>query len=278
MAVDVSHTSDSDVPEYQSMLGAYHSAFEVELKGMIADLPVKGGDRGVELACGDGTFARWLAQRVGSKGEVVAVDLLPSYLEMASKKTAGVDWVRFVAAEIDRLPFEDPRFDLAWCAQSLYSLPDPAKAIGILAGLVRPGGVVAVLENDSLHHLMLPWPVELELEIQKAEFEALKKEHPDPEHFYVGRNLTSLFQGAGLVEVHSRSYSSDRQAPLGKPERAFLRAYLDDLAERVGPGLPRKHLDEFRALVDPSSPESFLKRTDLALTCLDLVVTGRRPA
>ena len=38
--------------------------------------------------------------------------------------------------------------------------------------MTRPHGVVAVLESDALHHLLLPWPIELEVAVQQALEEA----------------------------------------------------------------------------------------------------------
>ena len=78
------------------------------------------------------------------------------------------DRVRFVQGDFRRLPSDDDRFDLVWCAQSLYSLPDPLEALQKMRQKTKPGGFVAVIENDEFHHVLLPWPIEIELALCQA--------------------------------------------------------------------------------------------------------------
>ena len=73
----------------------------------------------------------------------------------------------FARADLRHLPIPDDSFDLVWCAQSLYSLPDPVDALRRMARAARPGGIVAVFENDEFHHVLLPWPVEVELALAR---------------------------------------------------------------------------------------------------------------
>jgi SAM-dependent methyltransferase len=82
---------------------------------------------------------------------------------------------------IDRLPFTDGSFDAVWCAQSPFSLREPVDAVTRMARAVKPGGLVAVLEDDTLHQVLLPWPVDVELAVRKAEWESFREEadHPD---------------------------------------------------------------------------------------------------
>ena len=266
------------LPDYEPMLAAYHRAFAPELRTMIAGLPIREGDKMVEMACGDGAYSPWLARRVGPTGVVLAVDVSLAYLKVAraeSSRTAFASRVAHVAAPIERLPLARGAFDFAWCAQSLYSLPDQDAALRTMADLVRPGGTVAVLENDSLHQIVLPWPVEVELAVRAAELEAFGEEGESPRKFYVGRRLVELFHDAGLVEVCARSFAATRQAPLGAAERAFLVGYLDDLRQRVADRLDPSTRGRFLQLVDPKA--GMVTHPDLTLTILDHVVTGVRP-
>ena len=143
-----------------------------------------------------------------------------------------------------------------------------------MADLVRPGGTVAVLENDSLHQIVLPWPVEVELAVRAAELEAFAEESKSPRKHYVGRRLVELFHEAGLTEVHARSFAATRQAPLGAAEREFLVAYLDGLRHRVADRLDPSTRGHFLQLVDPEA--GIVSHPDLTLTILNHVVTGIR--
>lgn len=263
------------VPGYQEGLGAYHRAFAAELRTMVADLEPEPGARVLDLACGDGVYSAWLAEAVGSGGRVVAVDIDPAYLELAAAtaRAAGVaDRVELVEAPVERLPFEPGSFDLAWCAQSFRSLPDPVAALRVMKRLVRPGGTVAVLENDALHHLLLPWPVGLELAVRVAERVELAEEEDDPDAPYVGRRLTQAFRAAGLEDASIRTYALNRQAPLGEAERSFLLYEFAELRGRVADRLARPLLDRFDRLLGPDSPVALIDRPDFAMTIVDHVV------
>ena len=164
------------LPSYEPMLAAYHRALAVELRRMVAVLPIDLGQSVLDMACGDGVYSPWLAERVGSGGRVMAVDRRSEYLELARTHSASSPFsaiIEFLAASIESLPLDDRSFDFCWCAQSLYSLPDPVQALRHMLRVTKPGGVVAVLEGDSLHHILLPWPVELELSVRAAELESL---------------------------------------------------------------------------------------------------------
>ncbi len=85
------------------------------------------------------------------------------------------------------MPFAPASFDVVWCAQSLFSLPEPLAAVTRMAELAKPGGLVAVLEDDTLHQVLLPWPIDVELAVRTAEWAALVDQSAHPRKFYVGR-------------------------------------------------------------------------------------------
>jgi ubiquinone/menaquinone biosynthesis C-methylase UbiE len=266
----------SKLPGYQPMLAAYHRAFAVELRGIVHALPIREGQSVLDMACGDGAYEPWLAECAGPEGRVVAVDRSPDYLDVAREANPGGS-VEFVCAPIEALPFPDGTFDLCWCAQSLYSLPDPLEALRHMLRVTKPGGFVAVLEADSLHHVILPWPVEVELAVRAAELRALAEESERPRKFYVGRDLRSVFRRAGLIDFAFRTFAHDRSAPLGSDERLYLAEQLRRLSERVAGHLEGEVRRKFEVLADPASGASLLDDLDLTATFIDRLAWGRKP-
>ena len=125
------------------MMADYHRAFAPELKAIIESLPIRRGERVLDFACGDGSYSRWLARHVGPAGKVLALDISPAFLDVARqsalRSTMGRR-IEFLQADIHRLPVAANSLDLVWCAQSLYSLPDPIDALlQRMAKAVRPG-------------------------------------------------------------------------------------------------------------------------------------------
>ena len=273
--------ADETLPDYEPMLESYHRAFATELEEMVNTLPIAEGNLVLEMACGDGAYTPWLAGRVGRAGGVIGLDISTDYLELAQSRSDGnreAGPPRFVAGSIDRLPFADGTFDALWCAQSLFSLPEPVEAVSRMARVVKPGGWVAILEDDKVHQIMLPWPVEVELAVRSAEWEAFRAEQEHPRKFYVGRRLVKVFREAGLTDLRVESFASSRVAPLDPVVRKFLEAYLRDLVDRVQDRLEPSILEEFRRLVRQDSPGSLLNDPDFHLTLVDHVILGKVPA
>lgn len=266
------------IPAYAPMLAAYHRAHAAELRSIIATLPLAPSDILLDAACGDGAHSRWLSERLAG-GRVFGVDICEGYLQVARQLVAdgpgAAASVGFCAGAVERLPFADNSVDLAWCAHSLYSLPDPIAALGELRRVVRPGGHVAVLEQDTLHRFMLPWPAELELRIQQAQLEALRRQPNGPAKYFAGRRLGKLLADAALSTCSVRSFCCLRAAPLDPDERYYLDALLAELREKAGPYLPKRDRAAFEALVDPASDQYLPQRADFHVTYLDVLAMAR---
>lgn len=241
MSVD---RAPASLPSYAPLLEAFHRAHAPELEDVIAKSPIAPNMRVIDLCCGDGAHALWLARCVGKGGTVVGLDIDERFLQVAAARARAARpeaSVVFMQGDAHALPFEARSFDAAWCAHSLYELDDP---VGVLRGMrdvVRPGGAVCVLENDRLHHALLPWPADLEIAVQRAYRQAIRaRRGPDAERFYVARHLPRLFREAGLEGARVETVVTARHAPLGPEERAYLDLLLDELGRRawryLGPG------------------------------------------
>jgi len=266
---------EAELPAYAPMLAAFHSAHAADLRAVVADLPLRPSDRVLDLACGDGVYAVWLAERLSPQGEVVAVDLSPAYLELARRTAAASPVggrISLQLADAYDLPFDDDSFDLAWCAQSMFSLPDPLGALRELRRVTRPGGVVAVLENDLLHQMMLPWPPDVELAVRQAQLASLEAANPD--QLAVGRDLRMLFSEAGLADCRLTPYSRARHAPLAPDDEFYLCCQLSDVRLRARPYLSPTMLTAFDALTDASSEAFMLRQPEFVVTYMDLLALG----
>lgn len=102
---------------------------------------LRAGGRFLDAGCGPGATGGWLARH----GRVAAVDVEPLALSLYREQRPAA---ALAAAEVARLPFADASFDAALCVTVLYhaKVADPAAAVRELARVVRPGGVVCLLE------------------------------------------------------------------------------------------------------------------------------------
>jgi SAM-dependent methyltransferase len=263
------------VPPYADALAALHRAFAAELRAAVGALPLRRDACVLDCPCGDGFYSACLAERLGPGGAVVAADANGGYLARA-RAAAGAG-VTFVLADAYRLPFAPGSFDLAWCAQSMVSL-DPDAALRELRRVVRPGGQVAVLENDDFHHVLLPWPVELELAVQRAFVLSCRRRFGNAWALYRGRRLARTLRAADLVPCRRTTHAVDRQAPLPPNERDFFAQFFAYLRELALPHLGREEARLFEALTDPCSPRYFLDQPDFEAAYLFTVAVGRKPS
>lgn len=277
---EVGRGLDSDtLPAYAPMLAAYHRAHACELQAIISMLPINPGDRVMDIACGDGTYVCWLAERVGSSGAVIGVDISPAYLKLAEQRAAASPHapnITFRIGAVERLPFDDNTFDLVWCAHSFYSLPDPIVALDELRRVVRPGGTIAVLENDTLHRVVIPWPPELELAVRRAQLMALDAASRHIGKFFIGRQLCTVFDAAGLRSCTITPLATVRHAPLSADEHTYLTWYFQDLGTRARPYLEPTTRDWFDMLFNPESELCLLTRPDFYAMYIDMLACGSK--
>jgi demethylmenaquinone methyltransferase/2-methoxy-6-polyprenyl-1,4-benzoquinol methylase len=104
------------------------------------------GDRAIDVACGTGKLASALAERVGSLGRVVGVDLAPSMVAHARRRQPGLPQLEFQVGNALALAFEAGTFDAATIAFGLRNLAGFEAGFRELARVVRPGGRVVCLE------------------------------------------------------------------------------------------------------------------------------------
>ncbi|MBN2224469.1 MAG: class I SAM-dependent methyltransferase [Deltaproteobacteria bacterium] len=106
-------------------------------------IPVKPGQRILDLGCGTGLFCLALADRLGGGGEIHGVDLSKKQLDRARIKLAekGVPFVLH-RCSMDKLPFEAASFDMVVSSLAIHAV-DPTlrrTAIKEATRVLKPGG------------------------------------------------------------------------------------------------------------------------------------------
>jgi ubiquinone/menaquinone biosynthesis C-methylase UbiE len=268
------------LPSYADQLDAFHMAFEAELRALVQSIPLSPAMQVLDVGCGDGFYMRLLAERLMKPGAVTGLDLSSAFLDLARRRldeAAPKCDVDFWEAPLTAIYDRREQFDLVWCAQSLYSLPDPLDSVRRMAEAVRPGGFVVILENDTLHQLLLPWPTPVELALRNAEYRALAAETRKAEKYYVGRRLPLLLAEAGLEPLGVRTQASDRMAPLDPALEEFVRGYLADLHERTTPIVDDVVASQLAEYVLPDGPHYLLNQPHFALCWMNVLAWGRKP-
>ena len=97
--------------------------------------------RVLDLASGTGEPGISLAQRVGPRGSVTAVDQSAELLEIAAERARDRNLLNFITQQADahHLPFADGSFDLATCRFGVMFFSDANRALGELRRVLKPG-------------------------------------------------------------------------------------------------------------------------------------------
>jgi ubiquinone/menaquinone biosynthesis C-methylase UbiE len=264
----MSATSESD-----RVLQAFQQAFRPELEAAIRSYDLPDEARVLDSPCGDGFYASLFARHMRS-GTLVAADLSAKCLANAQNAVQAVSAklaVELHQADAYGLPFADDSFDFVWCAQSFITLDDPVKALRELARVVRSGGQVAVLETDEYHHVLLPWPVGLELVVQRAVRDECQYRYGDAAKFAQTRDLRSEFREAGLRPTVKRTVAADRSAPFDPATREFLTRHLNYLQEFARMELTPREMANLEKATDANDPNSLINRPDSEMTCISTI-------
>ena len=122
--------------------------------GLMADCGLRPGMRVLDPGCGTGEVSLLLAEAVGPAGAVTGVDRGPEALEKARDRAAlrDADHVTFLEDDIATMTADEP-FDAVVGRMVLMHQPDPAGVLAHLAGLARPGALVAFAEIVVLPEL-----------------------------------------------------------------------------------------------------------------------------
>ncbi|MGD0833300.1 MAG: methyltransferase domain-containing protein [Candidatus Dormibacteria bacterium] len=107
------------------------------------------GSSVLEAGCGVGAQTVTLARR-SPGARFTSVDISAESLAEAARRVedAGLRNVEFREVDIFAPPFAPASFDHVFVCFLLEHLPDPVAALGILRGLLRPGGGITVIEGD----------------------------------------------------------------------------------------------------------------------------------
>lgn len=212
-----------------------HQASQVgELTAQVlAAAGLRPGMRVLDVGSGAGDVAFLAARFVGPEGEVIGVDQSPDAVALANQRAsaAGLDRVSFRVGDAATIALDAP-VDAVIGRLVLMYFPDPATVVRHLAGLLRPGGIVAFQEFDLAAAHSEP-PCELfDLTIERL-CRAFKRVGVD---YQVGLKLARIFRDAGLPAptMTLRSRVEHGAASTAYRELAGITRTVLPLIERTG--------------------------------------------
>jgi SAM-dependent methyltransferase len=130
------------------------TSYDPVTRQRLADVGVGPGWRCLEIGAGGGSVARWLAERVGPTGSVLATDINP---RLIGAMPSNVD-VRVHDIVADDLPPDE--FDLVHARLVLLHVPQRRRALERILHTLKPGGLLVLDEFDCTYIPVLAAPDE----------------------------------------------------------------------------------------------------------------------
>jgi SAM-dependent methyltransferase len=107
---------------------------------MLLALDLGLGDRVLELGCGTGALAALLADQVGPTGHVLASDVAPGMVEVASAALAGRSNVVVEELDAAKTDLDGSSFDAVVFRMGLMFVEEPTLAVQEARRVLKPGG------------------------------------------------------------------------------------------------------------------------------------------
>jgi SAM-dependent methyltransferase len=169
-------------------------------------LQLKPGMQVLDVGCGIGVDLPALADRVGTGGLVIGLDHDSNLLRTAREANTGRSNVRLVVAEAQELPFPNRSFDGVRADRVLQYIPELAQVLAEMVRVLRPGGILTLIEPDWRTIALFPASPAGGDDDQtwSAVVQLCQRRLP---HALIGRQLAALLhqQGEGVWdEVHAQ--------------------------------------------------------------------------
>ena len=215
---------------------AIRAWLRVATQAMLDMAGIAPGSRVLDVAAGAGDQTLDIAERVGSRGFVLATDLSPAILALAKGNAlrAGYGNVATRVADGESLETDEASFDAAVCRLGLMLFPDPLKGLKELHRALKPGGGVCTMvfsrpeANPCITILMST---------------ALKHAGLPPRDPYQPGGLLSLgkpgliddlFRSAGFKDVATTKMDAPFKLPSAQHYLTFIRTAASPIQQILG--------------------------------------------
>jgi SAM-dependent methyltransferase len=239
---------DNAAPQAGERFAGLAALYDGVTRRHLDQFGIGAGWRCLEVGAGGGSVARFMSERVGFAGHVVATDINTDWMSVSMP--ANVELLRH---DIGVDPLPECAFDIVHARAVLTFVPERRSALLRMIAALKPGGWLLVEElvapiAEASDPAGEP-DIEVVRKVRRAIAELIRRHGGDP---LFARELPRLVSAAGLCEVGAEGFFVPiRTAPVV----SLTRANIDQLGDAiVGPGLvTATELDQYRAILERTS-------------------------
>jgi SAM-dependent methyltransferase len=197
-------------------LGSLTRLYDRTTVQLAEQLGLTAGWRCADVGAGTGSVAQLLAESVGARGHVLAVDTDTRFLEPLADATLSVR-----SQDITAQPLPAGQFDLVHARLLLEHLPLRDDVLRTLAEALAPGGWLLIEDFDWITATVVDPPASVHERVATACRTVLEAHGYDPAF---GRRLPRALRAAGLIDVGTFAASAqvDADSLHGVPQWELL--------------------------------------------------------
>jgi 2-polyprenyl-3-methyl-5-hydroxy-6-metoxy-1,4-benzoquinol methylase len=208
---------------------------ETATRDILVRAGIQAGMRVLDFGCGIGDVALLAASLVGPGGTVIGIDIDPRAIH-CSRNRAGSLPVRFEITGLDRVAETESLampFDAVVSRCVLCHQPDPVVTVRKLASLLRPGGLLALMEPEIDYGISPSADLPETKRCMRLIRETVRKAGIPTT---LGTQLPRIFHESGLSWPDTSAHIVMGSGPdfLGYDHIAHTVGFLLPLAERFG--------------------------------------------
>lgn len=176
---------------------------------------IKQGSRVLDVAAGAGEQTLAVANRIGSKGQVLATDISPEILQFASAsaKLAGLNNVQTQVIDGENLAeLTAEPFDAVISRVGLIYFPDQQKALAGMKQQLKTGGKVAAMVYSTAETNAF-FSIPVSIIRRRANLPAPMPGQPGPFSLGIDGKLADVFAEAGFKNIEVETINAPVRVP-----------------------------------------------------------------
>jgi predicted methyltransferase len=126
---------------------------------IVAALELRPGMAVADIGAGTGFFVRLLAQEVGPRGKVYAVDIARNFVAAIERRARqdGQHWIQGIVNPPDQSGLPEASVDLVFTSDTYHHFEYPQSMLASIHRALRPGGSLVIIDFERIPGVSSAW-------------------------------------------------------------------------------------------------------------------------
>lgn len=172
---------------------------------------LKPGLKVLDVGCGTGAISKDIVAKVGSTGHVTGIDNTEYFIQSGKETYADIKNLDLIYTDLFAFEPEE-KFDLVVAARVLQWLNNPVEALKKMYSLLKPGGIVSILDYN---HEALEWQPQPPPSMLRFYATFLRWRGDAGMNNHIAQDLPEYFTEAGFKAIEE--FNADEVYKKGEP-------------------------------------------------------------